>query len=77
MSSNSTEQLTIRALTRIQAEKVYVFLANEFPKREFRYLLANYNDTSYAYHVYIYGKSNAEIRAFANGAITATRAILR
>ncbi len=60
-------ELLLEGLTEGQSRRAWLILTNKYPNKEFFKLLWTAQDTNYLYNLYVKGKANAEIRAYAAG----------
>ena len=60
-------ELLLDRLTEGQSQRAWLILTNKYPNKGFFKLLWTAQDTNYLYNLYVMGRANAEIRAYAAG----------
>ena len=60
-------ELLLERLTEGQSQKAWLILTNQYPNKGFFKLLWTARDTNYLYNLYVTGRANAEMRAYAAG----------
>ena len=68
-------EAVLENLTNGQAQRAWLILTNQYPKRKFYTLVWAAQDTNYTYTLFIEGRANAEMRAYAAGVKAALLAL--